>query len=99
MTKKILSIVLAVSMVLTMCLGILPVSAAEGAVTISGGDENNLVTGNAGDEITIPVHISGNTAGINKFMISLIYDENYIIPVTDLLMIRILIRVQQTLAW
>lgn len=83
MTKKILSIVLAVSMVLTMCLGILPVSAAEGAVTISGGDENNLVTGNAGDEIAIPVYISGNTAGINKFMISLIYDENYIIPVTD----------------
>ena len=78
MTKKILSIVLAVSMVLTMCLGMLPVSAADGAVTISGGDENNLVTGNAGDTITVPIMISGNTEGITNFGIRVKYDKTYL---------------------
>ena len=81
MTKKILSIVLAVSMVLTMCLGILPVSAAEGAVTISGGDENNLVTGNAGDTITVPINISGNTEGITNYGIRVKYDDTYLTAV------------------
>lgn len=81
MTKKLLSIVLAASMVLTMCLGMVPVSAAEGGVTISGGDANNLVTGNAGDTITVPIMISGNTEGITNFGIRVKYDPTYLTAV------------------
>ena len=83
MSKKVLSVILAISMVLTMCVGTFSVSAAGGgAVTISGGDADNLVKV-TDKEFTVPVNISGNTEGFSTYLIKLIYDEDYITPVVD----------------
>ncbi len=77
MFKKVLSVILAVSMALSLCCGI---TFAAGIV-ISGGDTaTNTVKGNAGDEITIPVNISGNTEGVTRFLIYLQYDADYLTP-------------------
>lgn len=83
MSKKVLSVILAISMVLTMCVGTFSVSAAgAGAVTISGGDADNLVKV-TGKEFMVPVSISGNTEGFSTYLIKLIYDKNYVTPVID----------------
>ena len=77
MFKKVLSVILAVSMALSLCCSI---TFAAGIV-ISGGDTaTNTVKGNAGDEITIPVNISGNTEGVTRFLIYLQYDADYLTP-------------------
>lgn len=79
MTKKILSIILAVAMVLSLCCNI----AFAADVVIGGGDAvTNEVKGNAGDEITVPVNVSGNTDGIAQFKIYLQYDSSYLTPVS-----------------
>ena len=77
MSKKILSIILAISMVLTMCVGAFSVSAAEGDVTISCGETEGFITGKAGEIIEIPVSISGNTKGVSTVTIDLEYDDAY----------------------
>lgn len=78
MSKKILSIILAISMVLTMCVGAFSVSAAEGDVTISCGGTEGFITGKAGDIIEIPVSVSGNKKGISAVTIHLEYDDTYL---------------------
>lgn len=78
MAKRVLSIILALTMIMSLCC---TVSFAAGVVVSAAADTNNTVNGNAGANITVPVSITGNTAGINNYKVYLVYDSDYLSPV------------------
>ncbi len=80
MFKKALSIILAISMIMSLCC---TVSLAADGVVINVGGATNEVRGNAGETITVPVYISGIDDGIIGYDTLISYDADYLTPVVE----------------